>query len=38
MDNIDKDIEEYNPHKKQKILIMFDDMTADTLSNKNVVQ
>ena len=27
-------IEEYNPNKKQKILIVFDDMIFDKLSNK----
>ena len=34
MDDIYKNIEEYNPNKKRKILIAFDDMIADTLSNK----
>ena len=34
MDNIYKNIEEYNPNEKHKILIVFDDMTADMLSNK----
>ena len=28
-----KNIEEYNPCIKRKILIVFDDMTADMLSN-----
>ena len=28
-----KDIEEYNPNKKRKILIVFGDMIADILSN-----
>ena len=27
-------IEDYNPNKKRKILIVFDDMIADMLSNK----
>ena len=31
-----KNIEEYNPNKKRKILIIFDDMIADMLSNKNL--
>ena len=31
-DDIYKNIEEYNPKKKQKILIVFDDMIADVLS------
>ena len=34
MDNIHKDIEEYNPNKKCAILIVFDNMIADMLSNK----
>ena len=34
MDGIYKNIEEYNPNKKRKILIVFDDMIADFLSNK----
>ena len=29
-----KNIEEYNPNKKRKILIVFDDMIADMLCNK----
>ena len=36
MDNIYEDIEEYNPNKKRKILIVFDDMIADFLSNKKL--
>ena len=36
MDNINKNIEEYNPNKKRKILIVFDDTVADMLSNKNL--
>ena len=38
MDDIYKNIEEYNPIKKRKILIVFDDMFADMLSNKNLIQ
>ena len=34
IDNICKNIEEYNPNKKQKILIVFDDMISDIFSNK----
>ena len=34
MDDIYKNIEEYNPNKKRTILINFDDMVADMLSNK----
>ena len=33
MDDIYKNIEEYNPNKKSKILIVFGDMIADMLSN-----
>ena len=34
MDDIYKNIEEYNPNKKRKILIAYGDMIADMLSNK----
>ena len=30
------DIEEYNPNKKRKTLIIFDDMIADVLSTKKL--
>ena len=33
MDDVCKNIEEYNPNKKRKMLIVFDDMIADMLSN-----
>ena len=36
MDNIYKNIEKYNPNKKCKILIVFDDMIADMRSNKKL--
>ena len=36
MDNTYKNVEEYNPNKKSKILIVFDDMIADMLSNKKL--
>ena len=36
MDDIYENIEEYNPNKKRKILIFFDDMIADMLSNKKL--
>ena len=36
MDHIYKNIEEYKPNKKHKILIVFDDMIADMLSNKKL--
>ena len=31
-----KDINEWNPNKKQKISIIYDDMFADMLSNKKL--
>ena len=34
MDSIYKNVEEYNPHNERKILIVFDVMIADLLSNK----
>ena len=34
MDDIYKNIEECKPNKKRKILIVFDDMIAEALSNK----
>ena len=36
MDYIYKNVVEYNPSKKRKILIVFDDMIADMLSNKKL--
>ena len=36
MDDIYENIEEYNPNKKRKILIVFDGMIADMLSNKKL--
>ena len=36
MENIDKNIEDYNPNKKQKMLNVFDDMIADMLNNKRL--
>ena len=38
MHDINKNIEEYNPNKKRKILIVFDDMIPDMLSNKYLNQ
>ena len=37
MDDIYKNIEKYNPNKKRKILIVFDDAIADILSNKELI-
>ena len=36
MDDIDKIIEEHNPNKKCKILMVFNDMIADMLNNKKL--
>ena len=36
MGDIYKNIEHYNPNKKLKILIVFDDMIADMLSTKKL--
>ena len=36
MDGIYKNIEEYNPNKKRKILIVFDDTIAYMLSNERL--
>ena len=36
MVDIYKNIEDYNSNKKRKILIVFDDMIADMLSNKKL--
>ena len=36
MDNIYKNIEEYNPNKKHEILIAFGDIIADMLNNKRL--
>ena len=34
MDNIYSNINDYNPNRKRKILIVFDDMIADIMTNK----
>ena len=34
MDDVDEDIDHYNPSRKRKILIMFDDMIANIMTNK----
>ena len=36
MDQIYKNIEECNPNKKRKILMVFDNMIADILNNKKL--
>ena len=34
MQDVYKKIENYNPNKKRKVLILFDDMIADMINNK----
>ena len=34
MDDIYSNIDNYNPKRKRKILIVFDDMIADIMTNK----
>ena len=34
MDDVYENIHDYNPNRKRKILIVFDDMIADIMSNK----
>ena len=36
MNYIYKNIKEYNPNKKRKLLIVFDGMIADMFSNKKI--
>ena len=36
MQDVYKNIEDYNPGKKRKILIVFDDMIADMINNKRL--
>ena len=36
MQDVYKNIDEYNPGKKRKILIVFDDMIADMINNKKL--
>ena len=36
MDDVYKNIEKYNPNKKRKMFIVFDDMIADMFSNKKL--
>ena len=36
LDDLDKNIEKLDPNKKRRILIVFDDMIADMLSNKKL--
>ena len=36
MQDVYKNIEDYNPGKKRKVLILFDDMIADMINNNNL--
>ena len=36
MQDVYKNIEDYNPNKKRKVLIVFDDMIADMINNKKL--
>ena len=36
MQDVYKNIEDYNPIKKRKVLIVFDDMIADMISNNKL--
>ena len=36
MRDVDKNIDEYNPDKENKILIVFDDMIGDMIHNKKL--
>ena len=36
MQDVYKNIEDYNPRKKRKVLIVFDDMIADMINNKRL--
>ena len=38
MNNIYKKFEEYNPNKKRKILILFDDIIADMYKNEKLIK
>ena len=36
MDNVYENIDEYNPNRQRKILIVFYDMIADIMTNKKI--
>ena len=36
MDDVYKNVDDYNPSKKRKTLIVFDDMIADIMSSKKI--
>ena len=37
-EDVCKNIESYNPGKKRKILLVFDDIIEDMINNKNLIQ
>ena len=36
MDDVYENIDDYNPNRKRKFLIIFDDMIVDIMSNKEI--
>ena len=36
IDDVNKNLEDYNPTKKRRVLIVFDDMIPDVESNKEI--
>ena len=38
MYDVYKNVNDYNPDKEKKILIVFDDMIADMINNKRIIQ
>ena len=36
MQDVHKSIDDYNPRKKRKVLIVFDDMIADMINNNKL--
>ena len=36
MDDVHENLDDYNPSRKRKTLIVFDDMIVDIMSNKKI--
>ena len=36
MDDVYENIDDYNPRRKRKVLIVFDDMIAEIMTNKKL--
>ena len=36
MDDVYENIDDYNPRRKRKVLIVFDDMIAEIMTNKRL--